>query len=84
MAIITSARRHLAEAVRTLQLALPVIIGQLGVFGMNFIDTIMAGRLPERDLALAGLGTGGAIWSAMLLLVIGSMMARRRFFISSR
>lgn len=75
MAIITSARRHLAEAVRTLQLALPVIIGQLGVFGMSFIDTIMAGRLPERDLALAGLGTGGAIWSAMLLLVIGSMMA---------
>lgn len=75
MAIITTPRNHLAEARRTLQLAMPVIIGQVGVFGMNFIDTIMAGRLPERDLALAGLGTGGAIWSAMLMLVIGSMMA---------
>lgn len=75
MAIITTQRRHLAEVHRTLQLALPVIIGQLGVFGMNFIDTIMAGRLPERDLALAGLGTGGALFSSMLMLVIGSMMA---------
>jgi len=75
MAIITTARSNLAEVRRTLQLALPVIIGQLGVFGMNFIDTIMAGRLPDRDLALAGLGTGGAIWSAMMMLVIGSMMA---------
>lgn len=75
MAIITTARRHLAEAHRTLQLALPVIIGQLGVFGMNFIDTVMAGRLPDRDLALAGLGTGGALWSAMMMLVIGAMMA---------
>lgn len=68
-------RKHLAEAHRTLQLALPVIVGQLGVFGMNFIDTVMAGRLPERDLALAGLGTGGALWSAMMMLVIGSMLA---------
>ena len=75
MAIIPTPRDHLAEARRTLQLAMPVIIGQVGVFGMNFIDTVMAGRLPERDLALAGLGTGGAIWSAMLMLVIGSMMA---------
>ena len=56
-------------------MALPVIIGQLGVFGMNFIDTVMAGRLPERDLALAGLGTGGALWSAVMMLVIGVMMA---------
>ena len=42
---------------------------------MNFIDTIMAGRLPEKDLALAGLGTGGAIWSAMLMFAVGLMMA---------
>lgn len=75
MPIITSQRNHLAEVHRTLQLALPVIIGQLGVFGMNFIDTVMAGRLPDRDLALAGLGTGGAIWSAMMMLVIGSLLA---------
>ncbi len=75
MAIITTQRNHLSEVHRTLQLALPVIIGQVGVFSMNFIDTVMAGRLPERDLALAGLGTGGAIWSAMMMLVIGSMLA---------
>ncbi len=54
---------------------MPVIIGQIGVLGMNFIDTVMAGRLPEKDIALAGLGTGGSIWSAMMMLVIGSMIA---------
>lgn len=75
MAIINAPRRHFAEARRTIQLAAPVIVGQLGVFGMNFVDTIMAGRLPDRDLALAGLGTGGAVWSAMMLLIIGTMMA---------
>ncbi|HKJ18474.1 MAG TPA: MATE family efflux transporter [Xanthomonadales bacterium] len=75
MAIATTQRNHPAEIRRTLQLAMPVIIGQIGVLGMNFIDTVMSGRLPEKDIALAGLGTGGAIWSAMMMLVIGSMMA---------
>ena len=75
MPIINTSKNHLAEARRTLHLALPVIIGQVGALGMNFVDTIMAGRLPDRDLALAGLGTGGALWSAAMMLIIGSMMA---------
>lgn len=63
------------EIRRTLQLAAPVMIGLFASFAMNFIDTVMAGRLPEREVALAALATGGALWSAMLMLVIGTLMA---------
>lgn len=68
-------RNHFAEIRRTLQLALPVIIGQVAVFSMNFVDTVMSGRLPNRDVALAALGIGGAVWSSMLMFVLGTLMA---------
>jgi MATE family multidrug resistance protein len=69
------ARRHLAEVKRTLQLSLPVVVGQVAVFSMSFVDTVMAGRLPDRQLALAGLGIGGAVWSALMVFTIGLLMA---------
>jgi MATE family multidrug resistance protein len=72
---ITAARNHPAEIRRTLQLAAPVIIGLIASFGMNFVDTVMAGRLPERDVALAALAIGGALWSAMLMFTLGTLMA---------
>jgi MATE family multidrug resistance protein len=71
---IVNHKNHLAEIKRTLQLALPVIIGQMAVFSMNFVDTVMSGRLPERDVALAALGIGGAVWSSMLMFVLGTLM----------
>jgi MATE family multidrug resistance protein len=74
MTSITKAKNHLAEIRRTLQLALPVMIGQLAVFSMNFIDTVMSGRLPNREIALAALGIGGAVWSSMLMFVLGTLM----------
>ena len=70
----TRARRHGAEIMRTLQLAAPVIIGQLAVFSMSFVDTVMAGRLPEKDVALAALGIGGAVWSSIFMFVMGLLM----------
>jgi MATE family multidrug resistance protein len=75
MTSIAKHRDHPAEIRRTLQLATPVIIGQVAVFGMSFVDTVMAGRLPEKDLALAGLGTGSALFSACMMLVLGILMA---------
>jgi MATE family multidrug resistance protein len=63
------------EIRRTLDLAAPVMIGLVASFAMNFIDTVMAGRLPEKDVALAALATGGALWSAGLMVVIGLLMA---------
>jgi len=56
-------------------LAAPVMIGQIAVFSMNFVDTVMSGRLPNKEVALAGLGIGGAVWSAMLMLTLGLLMA---------
>jgi MATE family multidrug resistance protein len=67
-------KNHLAEIKRTLHLALPVMIGQTAVFSMNFVDTVMSGRLPQRDVALAALGIGGAVWSSILMFVIGTLM----------
>lgn len=71
---ITKGKNHPAEIRRTMHLAAPVIIGQIAVFSMNFVDTVMSGRLPNKEIALAALGIGGAVWSAMLMFVIGSLM----------
>ena len=68
-------KNHPAEILRTLQLAIPVVVGMVASFSMNFVDTLMAGRLPEKEIALAGIATGGAIWSAMLMFILGLLMA---------
>lgn len=68
-------KNHPAEILRTLQLAVPVIVGLVASFSMNFVDTLMAGRLPDKEVALAGIATGGAIWSAVLMFVLGLLMA---------
>ena len=68
-------KSHSAEILRTLQLAIPVAVGMVASFSMNFVDTLMAGRLPEKEIALAGIATGGAIWSAVLMFVLGVLMA---------
>lgn len=72
---ISKQTHHLAEVRRTLQLALPVVVGQVAVFSMSFVATVMAGRLPDRQLALAGLGVGTAMWSALMVFTIGLLMA---------
>jgi MATE family multidrug resistance protein len=71
---ITKGKNHAAEICRTLHLAFPVMVGQLAVFSMNFVDTVMAGRLPDKEVALAALGIGGAIWSSMLMFILGTLM----------
>ena len=68
-------KNHPAEILRTLQLAVPVVIGMVASFSMNFVDTLMAGRLPDKEISLAGIATGGAIWSAVLMFILGLLMA---------
>jgi MATE family multidrug resistance protein len=68
-------KSHSAEILRTLQLAIPVVIGMVDSFSMNFVDTLMAGRLPQKEVALAAIATGGAIWSAVLMFILGVLMA---------
>jgi len=71
----THKKNHPAEILRTLQLAIPVVVGMVASFSMNFVDTLMAGRLPDKEIALAGIATGGAIWSAVLMFILGVLMA---------
>ena len=68
-------KNHPAEILRTLQLAIPVIVGMVASFSMNFVDTLMAGRLPDKEISLAAIATGGAIWSAALMFILGVLMA---------
>jgi len=68
-------KNHPTEILRTLQLAMPVVVGMVASFSMNFVDTVMAGRLPDKEIALAGIATGGAIWSAVVMFALGVLMA---------
>jgi len=61
------------EIRRTLLLAGPLIIGQLTSFGMNFVDTVMAGRLGTVDLGAIAIGS--SVWAAGLLFVLGVTMS---------
>ena len=62
-----------ANARRTLWLALPLIAGNLSGVGMNFVDTVMAGRLGA--VALGAVAIGGAVWSAVFLFVLGTLLS---------
>ncbi len=61
------------EVRRTLVLAAPLVIGQLTNFGMNFVDTVMAGRLGTVDLG--AIAVGSAVWSAGMLFTLGVLLA---------
>ena len=61
------------EVRRTLLLAGPLIVGQLTSFGMNFVDTIMAGRLGKVDLGAIAIGS--SVWAAGLMFALGVMMS---------
>jgi len=61
------------EIMRTLVLAGPLIVGQVTNFGMNFVDTVMAGRLGTIDLG--AIAVGSSIWAAGFLFVLGVLLA---------
>ncbi len=61
------------EIGRTLILAGPLVVGQLTNFGMNFVDTVMAGRIGTVDLG--AIAVGSSIWAAGFLFVLGILMA---------
>lgn len=61
------------EIGRTLTLAGPLVIGQVTSYGMNFVDTLMAGRLGTLDLGAVAIGS--SIWAAGLMFVVGMLMA---------
>ena len=60
----TLIKKHITA---TLQLAYPVIIGQLGIIMMGVVDSLMVGRLGAAPLAASALGNS----LAFIVLIIG-------------
>jgi len=60
----TYLKKHITS---TLQLAYPVIIGQLGIIMMGVVDSLMVGKIGAAPLAAASLGNG----MTFIILIIG-------------
>jgi multidrug resistance protein, MATE family len=69
----TSNSRNVREAAGILRLAGPLVANNLALAGMNFADTVMAGRLGTTDLA--AVAVGGAAWMMVFLFGLGVLMA---------
>lgn len=69
----TRASRLLAEMRATWKLAWPIVLGQLASVGMGVVDTVLAGRHSQSTLAAVAIGS--AVWSIVLLVLIGVLMA---------
>ena len=65
--------RLLREMRATSLLALPLVLGQLSAVGMTVVDTVLAGR--HGRLTLAGVAVGSAVWTIVMLVLIGVLMA---------
>lgn len=63
-------KRHITQ---TIKLSTPIIISQITVVAMTFVDTIMAGRLGS--VTLAAVAVGSSLWSTAILFVFGILMA---------
>jgi multidrug resistance protein, MATE family len=72
-----SAGAVLREVAATGRLAAPLVGGQLAYLGMNFLDTVMAGRLSAA--ALASVALGASLWSTVHLFLIGLLLALPAF-----
>jgi MATE family multidrug resistance protein len=68
-----SRHRKFGEALAILRLAGPLVFNNLALAGMNFADTVMAGRLGTRDLA--AVAVGGSAWMVVFLCGLGVLMA---------
>src|SRR5699024_10767129 len=56
-----------------LRLALPLIIGQIGLVGLEVTDIVMAGHL--HGLALAAVGLGASLAVPLMIFFMGVCMA---------
>ncbi len=61
------------EARTLARLGLPVLLAQLAQMGMNFVDTVMAGRYGASDLA--GVAVASSIWIPVTMLAVGCLLA---------
>jgi len=71
VSILSPARRR--ELRETLQLAVPLVLGQLSAVGMNVVDALLAGHLDAHTLGAVAVGT--SIWAIVIVIAIGVMMS---------
>jgi multidrug resistance protein, MATE family len=65
--------RVIQEAGTTLKIGFPIILAQLLQMSMNFVDTVMAGRLSALDLAAVAIGS--SILLPFFVFGLGTVMA---------
>ncbi|MYL32518.1 MATE family efflux transporter [Pontibacillus yanchengensis] len=56
-----------------LQILIPILITQLGMYSMNFFDTVMAGKAGANDLA--GVAIGSSLWVPIFTGINGVLLA---------
>lgn len=66
-------QKYFLEARRLLTLAIPVIIAQVALTSMGFVDTVMAGGYSATDMAAVAIGT--SIWFPAILFGHGLLLA---------
>jgi MATE family multidrug resistance protein len=66
-----SLSNFLSESRKTLHLAIPIIVGNVGQTMITFTDTLMVGRLGAEELAAAGFA--GNLFMVFLLFGIGAL-----------
>ncbi len=66
-------QRFFSQAKALLLLSAPIAISQLAQMGMNFTDTVMAGR--HSEASLAGIAIGSSFWVPCFLFLVGVLMA---------
>lgn len=65
--------RLLREARASARLALPLMLAQLSLMSMNVVDTVLAGH--HGASSLGAVAVGSALWSLVMLILLGVMMA---------
>lgn len=66
-------QKYVQEARQLLSLAIPVIIAQVALTAMGFVDTVMAGGYSATDMAAVAIGT--SIWFPAILFGHGLLLA---------
>lgn len=66
-------RAYLGEARRLLVLAAPVLLAQVSMVSMGFVDMVMTGRVGPEDMAAVALA--GSLWVPLVLFFQGILLA---------
>lgn len=61
------------QAIKLIQIALPILLAQLAQNSMGTVDTIMAGRVSAADMA--AISVGASIWFPLVLFGHGLLLA---------